>query len=443
MFTNSSRPSAIDTVRPFVVGDLFYADTTTTLAKLAIGTNGQVLQVNSTIPGWTSTIAPPGLTANRIVATNSAGGMTTPSSISADQALTLTTASGISTLQAATQDAVRMLGRAGGTSSFVQTITTAALSASRTFTLPDAAMTITGGGTLALGGFTLTVPATGTADLIDVTQTVTGTKTFRNASGITTDQASTQDAMRLLGRAGGTSSYIGTLTPTTLSASRTYTFPDAAIVVSGSASALTSGRVPFVTTGGLLTDSSNFAWNGSALLVTGNIGANAADPFSRSPGRCIGINSTSGNAGFYIAAPTGSNCEFYGGVNGTLYGGFTVTTTVFNLISLNSAAITLSPGGSTAMTLSGTTITLENTVNFAFNTSTGTKIATATNQKMAFWNATPIVQPSSTGETTGWTSGGGSAATSTDTYTGNTGTKAYTVNDIVKHLKNIGAFAAS
>jgi hypothetical protein len=77
------------------------------------------------------------------------------------------------------------------------------------------------------------------------------------------------------------------------------------------------------------------------------------------------------------------------------------------------------------------------------DTTTGLKIGTATTQKIGLWNATPIVQPSSTGETTGWTSGGGSAATSTDTYTGNSGTKAYTVNDIVKHLKAAGILAAS
>ena len=87
------------------------------------------------------------------------------------------------------------------------------------------------------------------------------------SGGVSTLQASTQDAMRLLGRAGGTGSFIGTLTPTTLSASRTYTFPDAAIVVAGSASALTSGRIPFVTTGGLLTDSANLTFGSSSTFV--------------------------------------------------------------------------------------------------------------------------------------------------------------------------------
>lgn len=48
-------------------------------------------------------------------------------------------------------------------------------------------------------------------------------------------------------------------------AARTITLPDASITVSGSASALTSGRVPFVTTGGLLTDSAQLTYDGTTL----------------------------------------------------------------------------------------------------------------------------------------------------------------------------------
>jgi hypothetical protein len=49
---------------------------------------------------------------------------------------------------------------------------------------------------------------------------------------------------------------------------RTATFPDAAITVAGSASALTSGRVPYATTGGLLTDSaSGVLFNGTEMGI--------------------------------------------------------------------------------------------------------------------------------------------------------------------------------
>lgn len=40
---------------------------------------------------------------------------------------------------------------------------------------------VTGGGTIATGGFTLTVPASGTVDLLEVAQTITGQKTFSAA----------------------------------------------------------------------------------------------------------------------------------------------------------------------------------------------------------------------------------------------------------------------
>jgi hypothetical protein len=88
-------------------------------------------------------------------------------------------------------------------------------------------------------------------------------------------------------------------------------------------------------------------------------------------------------------------------------------------------------------------VTVTDGKNFIFSSTTGTKFGTATTQKLALWNATPIAQPSSTGEATGFTAGAGSAVDHLATFTGNVGTKAYTINDIVKHLKNIGALAAS
>lgn len=56
MFTNVSRPSAVDVLRPFAVGDQFYADTTSTLAKRAIGSTNDVLIVSGGVPTWSSTV---------------------------------------------------------------------------------------------------------------------------------------------------------------------------------------------------------------------------------------------------------------------------------------------------------------------------------------------------------------------------------------------------
>jgi hypothetical protein len=74
-------------------------------------------------------------------------------------------------------------------------------------------------------------------------------------------------------------------------------------------------------------------------------------------------------------------------------------------------------------------------------TSTGTKIGTAATQKIGFFNATPVVQPATTGTTTGTSGGSGTALHANATITGGVGSATYTVGDIVKALKDIGILA--
>ena len=57
-------------------------------------------------------------------------------------------------------------------------------------------------------------------------------------------------------------------------------------------------------------------------------------------------------------------------------------------------------GLTTQLSIEADTITVSDTVNFAFNTSTGTKIGTATSQKLAFFNATPVIQQSAIADIT-------------------------------------------
>lgn len=74
---------------------------------------------------------------------------------------------------------------------------------------------------------TLTAPAvTDTIATIGTAQTFTAAQTFRASNAIRSEAASTQDAIVVAGRAGGTNSYALTVTPATLSASRTVTLPD-------------------------------------------------------------------------------------------------------------------------------------------------------------------------------------------------------------------------
>lgn len=65
----------------------------------------------------------------------------------------------------------------------------------------------------------------------------------------------------------------------------------------------------------------------------------------------------------------------------------------------------------------------------------------ATN-KYGFYGTTPVVQPSTTGTTTGFTAGSGTTVVSGSTFTGNTGSSAYTIGDVVLALKQLGILAA-
>ena len=143
--------------------------------------------------------------AARTLSYNTLGAAATAASNTFTAAQTFRAANAVRSEAASTQDAVVVAGRAGGTGSYAVTLTPATLASSTTLTLPNV---------------TDTIATIGTA------QTFTAAQTFRAANAIRSEAASTQDAIILAGRAGGTSSYAITLTPATLSASRTLTLPE-------------------------------------------------------------------------------------------------------------------------------------------------------------------------------------------------------------------------
>jgi len=61
--------------------------------------------------------------------------------------------------------------------------------------------------------------------------------------------------------------------------------------------------------------------------------------------------------------------------------------------------------------------------------------------QLAFFGGSLVSQPSSTGETSGFTAGSGTTVNDDSTFTGNVGTTAYTISDVVKHLKNTNLLA--
>jgi hypothetical protein len=75
-------------------------------------------------------------------------------------------------------------------------------------------------------------------------------------------------------------------------------------------------------------------------------------------------------------------------------------------------------------------------INISVGTTTGTKIGTATTQKLSFWNATPIVQPTTAVAEAAFVENSGGTVVNVDsTFDG------YTMQQVVKALRNAGLLA--
>jgi hypothetical protein len=101
---------------------------------------------------------------------------------------------------------------------------------------------------------------------------------------------------------------------------------------------------------------------------------------------------------------------------------------------------TLGVGTGDSPTFAG--LTIADAGNIVLATGTGTKIGTATSQKLGFYNAAPVAQYSTVGTTTGFTAGSGSAVLADSTFTGDSGATAYTIGDVVRALKTLGLLAS-
>ena len=87
-----------------------------------------------------------------------------------------------------------------------------------------------------------------------------------------------------------------------------------------------------------------------------------------------------------------------------------------------------------ALGLAGS-LKINDTFNIVFDTTNGSKIATSPTQKLSFWNATPIVQPTTAVAAATVVSGTGGNVKHDDTFDG------YTVEKVVRALRNIGLLA--
>jgi hypothetical protein len=109
------------------------------------------------------------------------------------------------------------------------------------------------------------------------------------------------------------------------------------------------------------------------------------------------------------------------------------TTTALN--AATGGNVILRINNTNKLTMSTSLLTFADALDMAFNTGTGTKIGTATGQKLSFWNKAPIIQPTTgiTGATL--VSNGGTTITSTDTFGG------YTLQQLAAIIINTGLAA--
>lgn len=99
------------------------------------------------------------------------------------------------------------------------------------------------------------------------------------------------------------------------------------------------------------------------------------------------------------------------------------------------SVVRLDVSGTASLTASSTQITLRDPMDFVLGTSTGTKFGTATTQKLAFWNATPIVQPTTAVTAATFVANTSGTLNDSATFDG------YTIGQVVKALRNIGLLA--
>lgn len=143
-----------------------------------------------------------------------------------------------------------------------------------------------------------------------------------------------------------------------------------------------------------------------------------------------GSNAVTTHHGVHISNPV-----IFAGSVGTNVGLYveshTSGTTDYNIYSAGSSSTNLFEGN---VSIGGDT-TISDAKNIILNTTTGTKIGTATSQKLGFWNATPIVQPTTVVAAATFTANTSGIANDTATFDG------YTIGQVVKALRNTGILA--
>ena len=220
---------------------------------------------------------------------------------------------------------------------------------------------------------------------------------------------------------GGT--YTTTLQMVTATANRTISFPDATGTV-----ALVAGS------NGQLTYNSSGAQAGltsASIGSTDEINISLAGAASTPPVSFTGSWFTGGTATTtkpqVLIEPTGTTSTAWS-TSGTGLGVNAASGFSGNLADLQL-------NGTSEWSLSPTTFTIADANDIAVGTTTGTKIGTATSQKLAFWDKTPVVQPTTGISEAAFVVNSGGSIHPTSTFGG------YTIAQIAQALIDVGILA--
>ena len=142
-----------------------------------------------------------------------------------------------------------------------------------------------------------------------------------------------------------------------------------------------------------------------------------------------GAGSITNAFGFYSSALTAAtnNYDFYGLT--------TAATGRWGFYQAGGAQNYLAGNLGLGVTTPAETLELKDAGNIKFQTTTGTKIGTATTQKIGFWNATPIVQPTTAVTAATFAANTSGIVDDTAAFDG------YTIGQVVKALRNAGLLA--
>ena len=164
---------------------------------------------------------------------------------------------------------------------------------------------------------------------------------------------------------------------------------------------------------------------GNGCVAIGYNTGSGTGSHNQSIGQSAGAGMTTGSMNIHIGYRSVASGVTTGNYN-TLIGGDSVIGNVSNNVVLSDGQ------GNKVIWFNSSNALVSD---LKIDTTTGIKLGTATNQKISFWNATPIVQPTTAVTAATFVANTSAIANDTATFDG------YTIGQVVKALRNMGILA--